>query len=193
MKPYIGPSESQANADALARRGSPYSAASDTSFKVNWDWHKREPSDLREAVRMVRKAYSDEVPDKLHDGPDAIGDDGTPRMTARAVGYIFGDPQGDDAGRDPETGERDLAGWHYSPFRANLDVMSHGSETQRLYAAIVQSVTLGGQDPRDAALSAGVRPRAITKSVALMALRSFLRSMSDLRLHPPKRNEESAA
>jgi hypothetical protein len=96
-KPYIGPSDAQANAEALARRGLPYSAASGASFRVQWDWHRREPRDLREAVRMVRKAYADEVPTKLHDGPDAIGPDGTPRMTARAEGYIFGDERATDA------------------------------------------------------------------------------------------------
>lgn len=182
---YRGPSESEINAQALARRGSPYTAASDVSFRVRWDVNRREPDNLRDAVRAVRRAYADEVPDKLHDGPDAIGDDGTPRMTARAVGYIFGDPEGDDAARDPETGQRDLAGWHYSPFRANLSVMSRGSDTQRLYAAIVQSITIGGQDPRQAALAAGVRPECMAKGIALMALRAFLRSLTDIKLHVP--------
>jgi len=126
---------------------------------VRWDSNRREPDNLRDAVRLARRAYSDEVPDKLHEGYDSIGEGGTPKMTDRAVGYIMGDPEGDDAARDPETGQRDLAGWHYSPFRANLSVMARGTETQRLYAAIVQSITIGGQDPRGSALSAGVRPR----------------------------------
>ncbi len=189
MSRYAPPSESQINAQALARRSSPYTAASDASFRVKWDHTRREPDNLRDAVRQARRAYADEVPGKLHDGPDAIGEGGTPRMTARAVGYIMGDPEGDDAGRDPETGQRDLAGWHYSPFRANLSVMSRGSETQRLYAAIVQSITIGGQDARDAALAAGVRPECMAKSVALMALRAFLRSLTDLRVHVPKETE----
>ena len=180
---YRGPSESQSNAEALVRRGSPYTAASDMSFRVRWDSNRREPDNLRDAVRLARRAYSDEVPDKLHEGYDSIGEGGTPKMTDRAVGYIMGDPEGDDAARDPETGQRDLAGWHYSPFRANLSVMARGTETQRLYAAIVQSITIGGQDPRGSALSAGVRPECMAKSVALMALRAFLRSMTDLKLH----------
>lgn len=179
-------SDSQANAEALHRRGSPYTAASDVSFRVHWDANRREPSTVREAIRAVRRAYADEVPDKLHDGPDAIGEDGTPRMSAKAVGYIFGAPDADDAARDPETGQRDLAGWHFTPFRANLSVMSRGTETQRLYAAIVQSIAIGGQDAREAALAAGVRPAAIAKGIALMAMRSFLRSMTDLALHPPR-------
>jgi len=174
-------SDSQANAEALARRSSPYSAASETSFRIQWTNKHREVDNLGDAVRVVRRAYADEVPDKLHDS--AIGEDGTPRMNARAVGYIFGDPRSDDAGKDPETGERDMMGYHFTPFRACLATMQHGSDQQRVYAAIVSSITIGGQGPREAALSAGVKPEAMAKGVALMALRSFLRSLTDVRLH----------
>lgn len=183
-------SDSQANAEALVRRSSPYTAASEASFRVAWDITKREPDSLREAVRLVRKAYADEVPEKLHDS--AIGDDGAPRMNARAVGYIFGSNTSDDAGRDPESGERDLVGYYYSPFRANLANMARGSETNKVYAAIVQTITIGGQGPREAALSAGVRPECLAKSVALMALRAFLRSMTDVAVHVHEGNEAVA-
>lgn len=183
-------SDSQANAEALARRSAPYTAAHEASYRVAWDFTRREPDSLRDAVRQCRKAYADEVPEKLHDS--AIGDDGAPRMNARAVGYIFGSAQSDDAGRDPLTGERDLSGWHFSPFRAALDRMTHGGDTERVYAAIVQKVTLGGEGPRQAALAAGVRPEAIAKGVALMAMRSFLRSMTDLRLHVHEGHEQVA-
>lgn len=183
MSRYRGPSEAQANAEALARRGAPYTEASQASFGIQWDVHKREPDNLRDAVRAVRRAYADEVPDKLHE--HAIGDDGTPRMTAKAEGYIFGHQEADDAARDPESGQRDLVGWYFSPFRANLATMERGTETQRLYAKIVSAVTIGGQDAKVAALAAGVGPECIAKGVALMALRAFLRSMTDMRVHAP--------
>jgi hypothetical protein len=176
-------SDSQANAEALVRRSAPYSAAHDASFRLQWDVHKREPDNLRDAVRKCRRAYADEVPDKLHDS--VIGDDGAPRMNARAVGYIFGSGSADDASRNPETGEHDLQGFYYTPFRAALERMSHGADTERVYAAIVQSVTVGGQGPREAALLAGVQPDCLAKSVALMAMRAFLRSMTDIRVHEP--------
>lgn len=179
MSRYRGPSEAQINAEALARRSAPYSGASDVSFRVAWDFHRREPDNLRDAVRQARRAYSDEVPDKLHDGPDAIGQDGTPRMTAKAVGYIFGSSQGSDAERE----DNPLVSYYHSPFRAALDRMEHGAETERLYASIVSKVTIGGQYPAVAAIAAGVKPECLAKSVALMALRSFLRSMTDLKLH----------
>jgi len=186
-RPYIGISESQAaaNAEILESRGRTYAGPSADSFRIAWDWRKRQPRDLREAVRMVRAAYSDEVPSKLHDGPDAIGPDGTPRMTARAEGYIFGDQRSDDAGRNAETGERDLVGTYHAPFRARLAELSCGSEQERKRAAIVQHVTIGSQAPVEAAIAEGV-PSWCARLVAEDALRFFLHSMSDLRLHLPR-------
>jgi hypothetical protein len=180
-KPYIGPSDAQANAEALARRGLPYSAASGASFSVQWNWHRREPRDLREAVRMVRKAYADEVPTKLHDGPDAIGPDGTPRMTARAEGYIFGSPTADDTPK----GEDALVGYYLAPFKATMHRMIAGNEQDRRYAAIVSHITIGDQGGVEAAIALGV-PRWCAYLVAEHAVREFLRCLSDLKLSIPK-------
>jgi hypothetical protein len=127
---------------------------------------------------MVRAAYSSEVPSKLHDGPDVIGPDGTPRMTARAEGYIFGNGRADDA----ENG--DMIGYYHAPFRARLAEMSSGDERERKRAAIVSHVSIGSQPPVEAAISEGV-PAWCAKLVAEDALRFFLHSMSDLRLHLP--------
>jgi hypothetical protein len=190
-RPYIGPSDAQANADALARRGAPYTAASGQSFAVAWDWRKRQPKNLREAVDMCRSVYASEVPTKLHDGPDAIGLDGTPRMSARAEGYIFGDPRSDDAGRDAESGQRDLIGNYHAPFRARLAEMSAGSELDRKRAAIVSHVTIGSQGPVEAAVAEGV-PSWAAGIIARDALFAFLHSMSDIRLHLPVPNDPVA-
>lgn len=189
-KRYRGISEAQANAEALARRSAPYAQASATSFRVAWDWHKREPADLREAVRMVRKAYQDEVPTKLHEA--AIGDDGTPRMTPRAEGYIFGSETADDAGRDPETGQRDMIGYYRSPFRARLAEMGRGDSASQKRSAIVSHVTIGQMGPVDAAVLEGV-PQWCAKVVAEDAIRAFLRSLSDIKVHKPIAEVATAA
>lgn len=139
---------------------------------------------------MVRRAYADEVPTKLHDA--AIGEDGTPRMTARAEGYIFGNASADDAGRDAETGQRDLIGYHFTPFRATLERMCRGNETERKIAAIVGHVTIGSQGPKEAAISEGI-PSWAVNLVAFPALRSFLHNMSDIRVHVPHGENESLA
>ena len=186
---YRGLSDAQANAEALARRGSPYSGASGASFHIAWDYRQREPGDLREAVRMVRKAYADEVPDKLHDGPDAIGEDGTPRFAARAAGYIFGSAEGSDARPDPETGEPPLVSYYYAPFRATLARMSGSRrESHRKHGAIVAHITIGQQDAVTAAMAEGV-PSWCAGSVAELALRAFLGDLSDVRVHLKRERE----
>lgn len=184
-KRYRGLSDSQANAEALARRSAPYSAAADMSARIAWDFRNREPRDLREAVHLVRKAYADEVPDKLHEGYDSIGEGGTPKMTAKAEGYIFGSGDSDDAGRDAETGQRDLVGYYHTPFRAALCRMQHGADAERHRAAIVSHVTIGQQGPQEAAIAEGV-PVWCAKLVAEDALRMFLRGLSDMKIHVPR-------
>jgi hypothetical protein len=192
-RPYRGPSEAQINAEALMRRGAPYSAASDVSFRVSWDFHRREPSDLREAVRMVRKAYADEIPTKLHEGYDSIGEGGTPKMTARAEGYIMGSSEASDGRPDPETGERPLISYYHTPFRATLARWLRGNEGSRIRALIVQHVTIGQQSPSDAAIEEGV-PRWCAKVVAWDALSSFHRDMSDMKIDAKRvANEEAVA
>ena len=178
---YRGPSEAQANAEALARRGSPWYGDNHASVSVAWDYRRREPTDLRDAVRQCRRAYADEIPVKLHDGPDAIGPDGTPRFAARAEGYIFGSPGSSDAKRDPETGEWDAVSYYHAPFRATLDAMGRGSEADRRRGRIVSHVTIGQQGPVDAATAEGAHPLD-AKLVAWDALRCFLSQLSDVKV-----------
>jgi len=189
-RPYIGLSDAQANADALARRAAPYASESASSFRVAWDFRSREPADLRECVRMIRRAYSDEVPSRIHEGYDSIGIDGTPKWTTKAEGYIFGSPSGDDSRRNPETGERDVVGYFHSPFRATLDNMAHGDESSRRLGRIVAHVAIGSQGPVDAAISEGAHPLD-AKDTAERALRACLRNLSAIRLHIRQSQEPS--
>lgn len=190
-KRYRDLSDSQANAEALYRRDHTWTEPSQESFRVNWDWRKRQPKDLREAVRIVRAAYASEVPTKLHDGPDAIGEGGTPRMTARAEGYIFGSGMADDAPRDAETGQRDPIGYYHAPFRARLAELlgNHAKhpddfdcqDRAHRQGAIVQHIAFG-TEPVEAAMAEGV-PLWCALHEAKEAVFFFIHSMSDLRLH----------
>lgn len=174
---WSGKSDSQANAEALARRSTPYTEAHRGSLAFAWDWQKREPSTLRDAVRYVRKAYEDEVPRRMTEGPDSIGDDGTPRFSSQAEGYIFGSPTRTDAGHDPDA----LVSYYQTPFRATLATMERGPEPESRRAAIVRHVTIGSQGPQEAAIAEGV-PAWCAKTVAEDALRSFIRRLSDVRV-----------
>lgn len=182
-KRYRGISDAQANAEALARRDLTYTEASGQSFTVAWNYHNREPRDLREAVRMLRAAYSDEVPTKLHEA--AIGEDGTPRMHPQAEGYIFGSEQAGYERADPETGERPIADFYRTPFRA---LLAHWERTTSPRAALISRVAIGSQGPMAAAIDLGV-PAWCAKVVAEDTLRGFLRSLSDVKLHLPREDQ----
>jgi hypothetical protein len=187
-RPYIGPSEAQsrANQEALARRSLPFAPENRTSVAMSYDFRRRLPRDLRDAVEQVRRAYADEVPAKLHSGQD-LAPDGTPAMTSKAEAYIFGGETWTDAGR----GEHPLVSFYLTPFRATLSKMEHASaESTRKRAAIVKHVTIGGQKPEHAAESEGV-PSWCSRDVAEQAILSFLRRMSDMKVDVA--NEVAAA
>ena len=174
-----GISEAQSNALALERRSAPYSESSGQSFTVAWNYHNREPKDLREAVRMVRAAYADEVPGRMHNRD--IADDGTPRMTPQAEGYIFGS---DTSGTERRVEGEPLPALDYyrTPFRAALEHLRRSSPKR---AAIISHVTIGSQSPIQAAIAEGV-PAWCAGDVAEPTLRAFLRNLSDVKLHLPK-------
>jgi len=188
-KPYMGPSESQsaANAEALARRERTYSAASGASFTWAYDYHQREPRTLRELVHYLRNAHAAEVPTRLHEHD--LADDGTPRMTKAAEGFIFGRMDASDAAK----GDDPLLSYHLTPFRAALHAMrTHRVESDRMYGALVHHVVVAGMGPHEAAVKVGV-PRWCASTMAEIALRAFWRSMSDLRLAQPIEPEPISA
>lgn len=180
------PSESQINAEALARRERTYSEASGVSFRIRWDWHNREPRDLREAVRMARAAYADEVPTRLHNRD--LEDDGTPDMTPQAEGYIFGSATAGEASRSEI--DQPALDFYRTPCRAAIALLRRQSA---LRADLVQRVAVGEHRPIDsavaAAMSVGV-PRDFAYEVAESTLRAFLRNLTDIKVHLPQ--EEAA-
>lgn len=175
-RPYIGPSESQAaaNAQVVYRREREWSIPHDASVRVSMDFRQRIPDDLRGLVRAARRAYEDEVPTKLHDAQ--IGEGGTPQLTERFVGYL--DRPG---ATDAPPGERPLASYHLTPFRATLDRMEKGDVHRKRRAAIVRHITIGGQEPATAAIMEQAHPLD-ARLVAEDALRVFLNGMSDVKL-----------
>ena len=156
----IGLSDAQANAEALARRDGPYAAENRLTVRRHFDWRNREPRDLREAVRLVRCAYSDEVPSQMAEGSDTYYPDGSPRFAPEAEVYIFEGSAG--------------------PFGRLLAHLERGSEHERKRAAIVRHVTIGSQSPWQSAVAEGV-PSWCALLVAEDALRGFLRQLGSQR------------
>lgn len=207
-RPYIGPSESQSA--ALERRDAPFAPENRTSAGNAYDWRRRQdPRDLRDAVRLVRRAYQDEVPTRMHNRD--LADDGTPKMTPQTEAYMFGAPTWTDAGSRPKCARdcrfhpdnvfgdlsdggrnhephcpahqdnQPLISYYATPFRATLDGMERGPEPEAKRAAIIRHITFGSQGPQEAAIAEGV-PLWCAKTVAEDAIRSFLRRLSDVRV-----------
>ena len=174
MTRRLSKSEAQANAEALVRRSAPYSQSHAASVSFAFDYRAHIPDDLRGLVRAARRAYEDEVPTKLHDAQ--IGEGGTPQLTERFVGYLDR-PHATDA----PPGERPLASYHLTPFRATLDRMEKGDVHRKRRAAIVRHITIGGQEPVTAAILEEAHPLD-ARLVAEDALRVFLNAMSDVKL-----------
>jgi hypothetical protein len=183
-RPYRGLSDAQANAEALERRDRPFTAAHQASASWRYDYRTREPRDLRDAVRQVRRAYADEVPARLHEGYDHIGEGGTPKMTARAEGYLFGHAEGSDRS-DPEQ----LVSYYHTPFRALLASMSKGGATEQRIARVVSHIAIGGQGPKEAVIAEGV-PSWAASLVVMPILSAFLSQLTDMKVHARVPNDE---
>lgn len=169
-KPYLGPSEAQANAEALERRGRTFADPSDASFSVAWDYHQRKPRDLADAADIIRRAYAEEVPVRLHEH-DA-GDDGTPRMHPAAESYIFGWAE---AGYDPD---KPLTDFYRTPFKAALARLYRKNPHR---GSLVFRVAVGGESPIAAAVAMGILPWG-ARDVAERTLFGFCESMSDIKV-----------
>jgi hypothetical protein len=173
-RPYLGPSDAQANADALARRSATYADEHARSWEVRFDRPSHEPRDLRELVRCLRRAYADEVPGRLH--TSQVDGGGTPAYAPEFARYLYGSEFATDQG-DGATTETYL-----TPFRRALASMDTSEdEGTRKRAWIVSHVVLGGAGPAESAILEGV-PSWCAKDVAERALAVFWRRLSDVRL-----------
>jgi hypothetical protein len=71
--------------------------------------------------------------------------------------------------------------FYLTPFRATLDGLERGDLAARAHASIVRHITIGSMEAVPAAMLEGV-PVWCAGSVAELALRSFLRRLSDIRV-----------
>lgn len=169
---------SESQSDALYRRDHTWSDAGRMSATIAWDWHKRQPRGLRDAADMIRRAYADEVPGRLHNRE--LADDGTPKMTPQAESYIFGS---DYAGETPPDvdGNTPVLDYYRTPFRAALSRLRGISRPR---ADLIEKVATGSHQPMQAAIEQGVPPWC-AKLVAEDVLFAFMRSLSDLKISLP--------
>lgn len=144
-------SDSQANAEALARRGMPY--AEDHERTAARALARREPRTLRDLVRELRRAHEMEAPARIHSRDTA--DDGAPQWHPEFTHAVAGSPR-----------SLDEDGFYDRPFNAAL------SRTSGTTLDIVVRVVVAGDGPAEAAVAAGV-PGDIAKRTAANELRWF--------------------
>lgn len=163
-------SDSQANAEALARRTSTYADEHAASWQVRFDRGTPPPS-LRALVIDLRRAQRDEIPDRLHKRD--VDGGGTPAYSGQFAHLLYGSPFSTDDDNSYDT-----------PFRACLTHMLHSKEGATVQMArIVAHVTLGGEDPEAAVVrEIGIVEPWIARAAAERALTVFWKRCSNVRL-----------
>ena len=168
-------SEAQANAEALARRSATYADEHAASWKVRFD-RGGTPPDLRALVNMVRTAYADEVPTRLHvHQTDAGGD---PAWSPEFTRYLTDS----DYATDDDV--------YRTAFRRCLAAMSRSDGPMARDARIVARIAIGGAGPSEAAIAERSHPYD-AKGAAISALQSFWKRYSDFR-YDLRRTETAA-
>ena len=159
-------SDSQANAEALSRRSATYADENAASLSVKFDRKRYRPRGLRDYVHQLRRAYSDEVPARIH--VHQTDDGGTPAWAPEFSRYLTAPA---DAGAEVFD----------TPFRAALSSLERGREKGVKFAAIVGYVVIAGMEPAESAIRVGVPPWCADE-VAYRALEVFWDRMADRRL-----------
>lgn len=158
-------SDSQANAEALARRSSTYADEHASSWQVRFDRKANEPTGLGGYVKELRAAYADEMPERMH--RHDVDGGGTPALSAEMSALLYGSPFATD--------DEDF--YRY-PFRACLQGMTRAnSDEMHKRARIAAHVAIGGMSAVEAAITEGV-PAWCAKIVATDALRVTWRRLS---------------
>lgn len=156
-------SESQANAEAVARRDAVFADEHAMSWQRRFDRPRHEPRSLAGYVAELREAASAEIPSRIHVHDVDAG--GTPAFAPAFAAWLYGSPfTVDDTGA------------YTTPFRACLAAMDRGEEASRRRAAIAGRVAHGA-GPIEAAIAEGV-PVWCARTVALDALRVTWRRLN---------------
>jgi hypothetical protein len=162
-------SDSQANAEALARRSSTYADENARSWQFRFDRKANEPTSLGGYVKELRAAYADEMPERIH--RHDVDGGGTPALSAEMSALLYGSPFATDTDD-----------FYRYPFRACLQSMTR-SDDLHARARIAAHVAIGGLSAVEAAILEGV-PHWCAKVVATDALRVTWRRMAAAPLPP---------
>ena len=172
---------SEAQSRAVYERETPYTEAHNNSYTLKMQ--RDRPPRPRELLHLLRRAYTDEVPSRIHSrDTDAGGDPAwSPEFTRYLTGSDFGTDTRDDGSTEVYT----------TPFRACMAAMgSSAHEGTRRRASIVFRAVVAGEDLMTAAMREGA-PEWDAPACGARALELFWSRLSDVRLD--LRKTETAA
>lgn len=158
-RPYVGPSEAQINAEALARRSATFADDHAKSWETRFGGRDR-PMTTKALVASLASMLAEEVPTKLHEAPDHIGEGGVPVMTAAFQAYLDGNAMA-TVNRDPKTDSQGrelrpvIVGEFVKPVQAAIEGMKRCEGRTAWWGRIAERVVMSSERPVLAALAEG--------------------------------------
>lgn len=172
---------SEAQSTALYQRETPYTEAHRNSWSLKMQ--RTRPPRPRELLHLLRQAYADEVPARIHSHDTDGG--GDPAWSPEFTRYLTGSDFSTDRN---DVGTTEV---YATPFRACMASMSRSAhEGTRRRAAIVFRAVVAGDDLSTAAMIEG-SPEWDAPACGARALELFWTRLSDIRLD--LRQTETAA
>lgn len=158
-KYHRGISEAQANALALERRGRTYADENAKSWEIRFGQRDR-PMSTKALVTQLAILLAEEVPTKLHEGPDKIDEGGVPAMTGAFEAYLessamsvtYREPKVDSQGRELRPV---MVGTFRKPVQAAIEGMKRCGGRTAWWGRIAERVVIGSEAPVSAARSEG--------------------------------------
>ena len=180
-RPYQGRSESQSQADYGS---STYAGENAASWQVRFGRLSHELT-TRELLSELMDAFAAEVPAKLHEGPDHIGEGGTPVMTGAFMGYIS---TGTGSVTTPDDLEPVYEGIFRKPLQEAIAGMKRSPGKVAWWGLIVERIIIGSQMPANAAMAEGSHRWEAVRT-ANEALAECHRRLTPVRVALPRKEQ----
>lgn len=177
-------SDSQANAEALARRTATYADEHAKSWSVRFDTPAHELS-TKALVARINENLLAETPERLHEGPDHIDAGGVPAMTGAFLAHISNSATSTLERPDPEA---IVVGTYRRPQAAAIASMLRANGKTAWWGRIVDRVIYRGESPAAAAIAEGSHPYEAQRT-ANEALSEAYRRWTPDKMHLAKRDQ----
>lgn len=177
-------SDSQANAEALARRTSTYADEHAASWQIRFGEPTHQLS-TRALLARLEENLAAETPVKLHEGPDHIDAGGVPAMTHAFQAHLDSRPNSTLGKPDHDA---IITGTYRRPMAAAVESMLRCPGKVAWWGRIVERVLYGGEIPVEAAKAEGSHAYEAART-ANEALSEALRRWTPDKMNLAKREQ----